>query len=77
MQDAVGMKKLKAEDHTSDEKFSLFFTESSVLADMIPQITTLHEIDNEVEVVSVLERIVHVHEEWMVQLTKELFLIHH
>jgi len=77
MQNAIGVKKLETEDHTSDEKFSLFFTESPVFSNVIPQVTTLHEIDHEVEVVTVLERIVHVDQEWMVQLTEELFLVHH
>ena len=48
-----------------------------MLADMIPEITTLHEIDHKVEIVTVLEGVVHVHEEWMVQLAEELFLVHH
>ena len=77
VKDTVSMQEFETEDHTGDEKFSLLFTESSVLANMVPQITTLHEIDHQVEIVTVLEGVVHVNEEWMVQLAEELFLVHH
>ena len=70
------MKEFETEDHTSDEKFSLFFTESSTFANMVPQIATRHVINHEVEIIPVLKGVMHVHEEWMVQMAEELFLVH-
>lgn len=77
MEDAVSVKKLEAEDHTSNEEFCLLFREASVLTDVVSKISTLHQIDHEVQIVSVLESIVHVHQERMVQLTEELLFVHY
>ena len=41
----------------------LFLGKASVLADVVPQITSRHEVDNEIEVVSVFEGVVHIHKE--------------
>ena len=41
----------------------LFFWKASVLADVVAKITATHEIDDQVEILSVFESIVHVHQE--------------
>lgn len=67
---------LQAQQHARDKEFCLFLGEASVLADMVPQVTARHEVDNEIEVVSVFEGVVHIHEEWVIKLAEELLLVH-
>ena len=43
---------------------------------MVTKITARHDIDDQVEVLPVLKRILHVHEEGMVELAEEFLLIH-
>jgi hypothetical protein len=47
-----------------------------MLADVIPEVPTVEEVHHEVEVLSVLERIVHVDYERVVQLSENLALVH-
>ena len=41
----------------------LFFCKSTVFANMVSQITATHEINHEIQVVAVFERVVHVYKE--------------
>ena len=43
---------------------------------MVTKITTGHVVDDEVQILSVLKRILHVDEEGMVELAEEFLLIH-
>lgn len=74
MQDAVFVQVLKAQKHTSNEKFwtvviilfaltGLFFGEFPVLADVIAEIAARHQINNEVQVLCIFEGVVHVDQE--------------
>lgn len=52
------------------------FVEALVLADVVAQVTAVQQVHDQVERVSVLERIVHVHQEGTVQLRQNLPLVH-
>ena len=43
---------------------------------MVTQVTTRHQIDHQVQILSIFKRILHVHQEWVIELAKELLLIH-
>jgi hypothetical protein len=55
----------------------LFLGESSVLADVVPKISTREQVHDKVKVLSVLEGVVHIDNEGVVKLRKDLPLIHH
>lgn len=57
------MEVFKAEEHAGHEELRLLFAEFAMLCKVIPQITTLHDIYNEVKVLSILEGIVHIYKE--------------
>ena len=54
-----------------------FFIESTILADMVSQITTVQQVHYQVQALSVLESVVHVDEKRVVKLSEDLPLIHH
>lgn len=54
----------------------LFLGESSVLAYVISQVSSIQNIHHEVQVLSVLESIVHIDYEGIVQLSENLSLVH-
>ena len=54
----------------------MLLSEFAMSADVVPQVTTGHEVDDQVQVVLVLKCVVHVDEEGVVELGGELLLIH-
>ena len=71
------MEVFETQEHARNEKFGLLLSELPLLADVISEITSRHVINDEVQVVSILERVVHIDEEWVAELAQELFLVHH
>jgi hypothetical protein len=55
---------------------SLLFCESPVSANVVPQITPVQKVHDQVQVLSILEGIVHVDNERIVKLRQDLALIH-
>ena len=53
----------------------MYFGEDAI-ADMVSEVTSFHEIEDEVELVSVLEGIVHVDDEGGVEVTQEDSFVH-
>lgn len=53
----------------------MLLSESLVLGQVVPQVTTCHQIDDQVQVLPVVKSIVHVHEKGVVKLAQELFFI--
>ena len=54
----------------------LFLRESSVLANMISQVSSVQYVHNQVKVLSILESVVHVDNERVVQLSQDLSFVH-
>lgn len=54
----------------------LFLCEASMLADVIPEVAAVEEVHHEIEVLSILEGIVHVDYEGVVELCEDLALVH-
>lgn len=48
-----------------------------MLADVITEIASGQHVHHQIQVVSILERVVHVDDEWVVQLSEDLPLVHH
>lgn len=65
MDDAVAVQVIQSYNEVGDEEFSLQFSESSSPADMVPQVSSVHVIHDEVEVLPILKGVVHVDEEGM------------
>lgn len=76
VQDRVFVEVLEAEQHASDEKLRLLFGEFPFFADMVSKVTTTHQINDQIQVVTVLKSVVHVDQESVIELTEELFLVH-
>jgi hypothetical protein len=53
----------KSMNNACNEKPGLFFRESSMSRNMIPQVTTLEQIKNQIEIISVLKSILHINNE--------------
>ena len=62
------MEVFQGKEHASNEKLGLFFGESFVLGQVIPKIATRHQIDDEVQILTIIKSIVHVNKKWMVKL---------
>lgn len=55
----------------------LLLRETAMLADVITEIATRQHVHHQIQVVPILEGIVHVDNEWVVELCKDLPLVHH
>lgn len=55
---------------------SLFLSESSVLAYVVAQVSSVQDVHHQVQVLSVLESVVHVDYERVVQLRENLAFVH-
>lgn len=67
MDDVIEMQELQSNDHTSNEKFGLIFSEPPPAAHMVPQIPTDQQIHYQIQVFPVLECIGHVDDKRMLQ----------
>ena len=76
MQNGVFVEVFEAKKHAGDEKFCLHFAKVSIFSNVIPEVTPRHEVDDEVQIIPVFERVVHIDEEWVIQLAEELLLVH-
>ena len=80
------MKVLQCDENAYDEKFFLIksemdftclvFCEFALFAEVVPQVTALEEIHDEVKVLSVLEGCFHVHDEGVLEVAEEIAFIH-
>lgn len=61
MNDALDVHIFKSQDHAGEHKLGLFFIKSSHLTDVVAQITPGKKVTYEIEVFSVLERVVNVY----------------
>jgi len=64
----------KGHSHLSGEKSNVFFRESFDLDEVAEKLTALDEFHEEVDTIFVLEDVFHVHEEWVVDCVKDVFL---
>lgn len=55
----------------------LFLGEPSVFADVVPEVSAREIVHDKVQILPVLERIIHIDDVWVVQLSQDLSLIHH
>ncbi len=53
-----------------------FFVKPPISANVISQVATIEQVHHEIEVLSVLEGVVHIHQEWTVELRENLALVH-
>jgi hypothetical protein len=65
MNDVILAEILQANYKIGNKKFGLKFSKSSSTANMISQVSTIHIIHDQVQMLSVLEGIVHINEEGM------------
>ena len=76
VQNGVLVEVLEAKQHASDEKFGLHFTKVPIFSNVIPEVAPRHEVYDEIQIVPVFKRVVHIDEEWVMQLAEELLLVH-
>ncbi len=55
----------------------LFFGKTAMFANVVPEVTSWQEVHHQVQIFTILESIVHVDDEWIVELSQDLSLIHH
>lgn len=75
MQYVVGMKILEASDDAAYEELYHVLREGTVLSGVIPEVTSRHQIHDQVQVVPILERVDHVHKEGMPELGQQVTLV--
>ena len=68
MNDTLLMHVLKPLDHASTHELCLYFSESLTLSNMKAKVTTCQQICNQVQILTILERVVYVDEKWVLQL---------
>ena len=56
---------------------SLFLWKFPMFANVIAQVTSVEHIHYQVQILSVLEGVVHINNEWVVQLSQDLPLVHY
>jgi hypothetical protein len=56
------MEILKSLKHTSNEEPCLFLIELLMFSQMVSEITTLHQINDEVKILSIFESVIHVYQ---------------
>ena len=71
------MQAMKNPEESSLKLTGLFFSKPPVLANVVSQISSVQQVHHQIEVFSVLERVVHVHQEGILDLREDLTLIHH
>ena len=62
--------------HASYHELRFCLSECFALAQMEAQIPTVQQISHQIQVVSILERIRHIHNKGVLQLLEQLFLAH-
>lgn len=75
--DALVVHVLQAEQQAGQEEPRLLFGKLPVLRDVVPEVAPVEQVHDEVEVLAVLEGVVHVHEERVLQRRQQLALVHH
>ena len=76
MQNGVLVEVFEAKQHAGDKKFGLCFSKVSIFSNVIPEVAPRHEVYDEVQIVPVFKCVVHIDEEWVVQLAEEFLLVH-
>lgn len=76
MDDVIVVEIFEGEEDTGHEKFGLVLLESSHLPNVVSQVSAGEKIHNQVEVVSILEAIVHVDEERVFELRQQVPFVH-
>lgn len=77
MDDLLAVKVFETDDNAGQKEPGFFFFELSAISKVIPQITSITVIHDQIEVFPVLEGAGHVHQKWVGQFLKKLFFIHH
>lgn len=75
MDDHLGVQVVEREYDGGDHKLGLSFSEDGHLGEMVPQVSALHDVHEDVEVVLVLEGVHHVDNKLMPQRGEELALV--
>lgn len=68
---------LEAEQQAGEEEPGLLLRELAMLRDVVPQVAPVEQVHHQVQVLPVLERVVHVDEEGVFERGEQLPLVHH
>ena len=68
------MEVTKGDENLSSDEFDLLLFKSSLLTEMIEEITTLDVLKEEVESIFVLEHVIHGEDEWVLSLEQDILL---
>jgi hypothetical protein len=68
MDDAIRMQVLQPDHNTASEELHDVLLEVLVLAQVVPEVAAGHQVHYQEQVVAVLKREVHIHEEWVFEL---------
>ena len=76
MDHTLVMHVFQAEHHARKHELSLLLVEPPALAYMVAKIAACEQVRHQVERLSVLERVVNIHQKGMLQLLKKLLFAH-
>jgi hypothetical protein len=71
----IEMEILKSNQNASDKKLSLHLLETPAAAHVVAEVATDKQVHNEVKVLTILEGVGHIDDEWMLELRKQLSLV--
>ena len=74
--DFISVHVLEADEDVGHKELGLFLSEGSFVSQVIAQVTAVQVVYYEVEMLSVLKSCCHVDQKGVVQVAKELFLVH-
>lgn len=70
------MNELESCNDAGNEEASLLFAETAVLADVVPEVASSQEVHDQVEILPVLEGVIHIDDEDVVELRKNFPFVH-
>ena len=73
---ALIMHVFKAKYHTGQHELCFLLIEAATLANMEPQVTACEQITDQIDVLTVLKRVVYVYEERMLEFLQQFLLTH-
>jgi hypothetical protein len=76
MYNLISVQVLESDDDINQKEFSLFFAEKLLVSEMVPQITAVEVVHQQIEIFSILESDFHINNEGMAQSGEEITLVH-
>ena len=77
MENTLLMQIFKTLKQTCNKESGLLFVKLLMFRQMISEVTTLHQINDKIQVFSIFKGVVHIDELWVIELTQKLLFVHY